>query len=59
MNIINQTTVLGILDWNIEPLVKIEIVDYLQSCPEGSYDIFNRTWHGTAIGCNTMTEGIK
>ena len=36
-----------ILDWKVKPYVSIELVDHYKECPEGTYDIFNRTWHGT------------
>ena len=45
-------------DWEVQPYVGLELVDGDQPCPTGTYDMFNRTWHGTDAGCNGGTDGV-
>ena len=58
MVVLSHLPAINIKDWNVKPLVKIELVDSVSPCPDGSFDIFNRTWHGLASGCNTGAQGV-
>ena len=47
-----------IMDWKVQPYVSLELVAQPDDCPEGSHDIFNRTWHGIEYGCNSRLDGV-
>ena len=49
MNFISQMPASQIVDWDIQPYVKLIVLD--EPCPNNTYDVFNRTWSGTQNGC--------
>lgn len=58
VKIIESLPAAKMLDWTVQPYVSIEVVEHDQACPDGTYDVFNRTWHGTVLGCISATEGV-
>ena len=57
MKFIDSIPAARILDWEVRPYVKIEVHE--EDCPSGTYDIFDRTWQGTEVGCyNFLGDGV-
>ena len=53
---IDQLPIARLSDWDERPYIELEV--YEDECPEGTHDVFSRTWHGTEAGCYSESGGV-